>query len=210
MFEAHPAFFYERGSGAAGNVARCFWSNLLPLWVNVGKTGTRPSRGSGLPAAAPPSPRSLPPQPPTKASGCPEGLQPLGRNLLLSSLRFSFFPFIWGKGWVGKASPAGEAVMSGVCQQWEAKPRKAERHPGTADASSSAHVTLDAFQSGRWCRGEGAGAAGRWAQGREGCTGGGRQLSCRGSCRGSRRAGAPTGAVAQRPAWAVFFLINFF
>lgn len=45
--------FYERGSGAAGNAARCCWSNLLPLGHESRAAGPARGRAGGLPRDPP-------------------------------------------------------------------------------------------------------------------------------------------------------------
>lgn len=128
--------FYERGSGrAAGNAGMM----LLVEPVASGCESRPAGPGHGT-AGTPSSPHATAPAlAPTGTRGAPRGEAPQRNPPCSLFPALLGFAFIWGKKGVREASQrSGWVVMSGVCQQWEAKlPRQSSRTEGRRDGTAA-------------------------------------------------------------------------
>lgn len=146
----HTHRFYERGSGAAGNAARCFWSNLLPLGHESRPAGPHRRGGPGRAGCrrTPPGPRLAcshrSPRPAPK--GCSPWMEtpprvPSAARVMRRKGRLGRRRCGRGGGDVRRVSAAagGGAGRAERAERW---PRRGGRRggPGAAAASGSARL----------------------------------------------------------------------
>lgn len=212
-----PIVFTSVGAGQPGTRSDASGRTCCLSGVSQGQDS---AGGPGLPLQ-PPWLGSLLPQPPNRPLRAPKGCSPSVKTLF-GSLLHSVLPLSEGKGGSGGVSAGRGGDVRRVSavggEGGESGAGGTEGWHGSCLLLCSSHVTLNAFWSGRWYPGEGAGAAGRWVRGWERAwrAGQGRDAAeLLGSGWRCRRAGAPMGAVAQRAdilheLFSVYFFLMYF